>query len=57
MEKATITEAIRKAAVNNRLSCEQAHEMARELNVPLREIGALCNEMKIKISACRLGCF
>ena len=50
-------EAIRMASVNNRLTCEKAHELARELNTSLSEVGALCDELKIKIAACRLGCF
>jgi hypothetical protein len=57
MRKEQMQEAIRKAVVNNRLSCETAHALSQELNVPLREIGTLCNELKIKISACQLGCF
>jgi len=57
MTREKIIEAIRAGMVNDRLSCEKAHEMSRELNVPLREIGALCNEMKVKISSCQLGCF
>ena len=57
MEREKLTEAIRAATVNGRLSCEQAHVLAERMSVPLRDIGALCNELKIKISACRLGCF
>ena len=57
MTREKMTEAIQKTSVNNRLSCEQAHELARELNTSLQEIGALCNELKIKIAACQLGCF
>jgi hypothetical protein len=52
-----IVEAIRRASVNNRLTCEKAHSLARELKVPLKEIGSLCNDLKIKIAACQLGCF
>jgi hypothetical protein len=57
MNREKMIEAIRAAAVNDRLTCEMAHELSNSLNVPLREIGALCNELKIKISACQLGCF
>jgi hypothetical protein len=57
MTREKIVEAIRMAAVNNRLSCEKAHELEKELNIPLSEIGVLCNELKIKIAACQLGCF
>ncbi len=48
---------ILKEAKNNRLACERAYAMARELGVPLGDIGALCNELKIKIVQCQLGCF
>ena len=57
MTREKIIEAIRSGTVNNRLSCEKAHELSSALQVPLREIGDLCNELKIKISSCQLGCF
>ncbi len=52
-----IRNAVRKAERDDRLSCEAAHAIGRELNVPLREIGAVCDELKIKIKECQLGCF
>ena len=57
MTREQIIDAIRSGTVDNRLSCEKAHELSAALSIPLREIGALCNELKIKISACQLGCF
>ena len=57
MTREELTTEVRKAAVNGRLSCEEAHRLSGELKIPLREIGALCNELKIKIAACELGCF
>ena len=57
MTRETLIEAIRAGAVNNRLSCAKAHDLSRELNVSLQEIGTICNELKIKISSCQLGCF
>ena len=57
MTREKIIEAIQAASINNRLSCEKAHEIADALNVPLKEIGALCNGLKIKIKTCQLGCF
>lgn len=57
MTREKIIQAIQTASVNNRLSCENAHELARDLNTSLQEIGAICNELKIKIAVCRLGCF
>ena len=55
--KEQLAESVRKAAEGGRLSCAAAHDLGRELNVSLQEIGAACNELKIKIAACQLGCF
>ena len=49
--------AVQRMVKDGRLSCEQAHDLGRELEVPLRDIGAVCNELKVKITACQLGCF
>lgn len=57
MDRERIIAALRAAAVDNRLACEQARALSAELNIPLRELGALCNELKIRISQCGLGCF
>lgn len=57
MSSEQVREAVTKAAVENRLTCAQAHALAEELQVSLGEIGALCNELRIKIAACQLGCF
>ena len=57
MTREKVVEAIRMASVDNRLSCEKAHDLAKELDILLPEIGAICNELKIKIAACQLGCF
>jgi hypothetical protein len=55
--KKLIREAVEKALRNGRLTCDAAHAIGKELNVPLREIGAVCDELKVKITACQLGCF
>ena len=57
MTREKLLEAIQSASKDNRLSCEKAHELAHAQGVSLQEIGALCNELKIRISACQLGCF
>ena len=57
MTREKLVEAIQAASVNNRLTCEKAHALSAELKVPLQEIGALCNELNLKIAACQLGCF
>jgi len=57
MDRDTIIEKIKTATEGNRLSCERAHDLAHELGVSLQEIGKACNDLKIKISNCQLGCF
>jgi hypothetical protein len=57
MTREKMVEAVQMASVNNRLSCEKAHDLAKKLNTSLQEIGMLCNELKIKIADCQLGCF
>ena len=57
VSKESVRDAVRKAAVDGRLTCEKAHELGKELEVPLRDIGVICNELKIRITACQLGCF
>jgi hypothetical protein len=57
VSKEVLREAVRKAAVENRLTCERAHELGKELDVSLQEIGAVCNELNIRIKECQLGCF
>jgi len=57
MSRENLINEIRKAAPDGRLSCEKAHALAKEMRVSLNELGGLCNELKIKISSCRLGCF
>ena len=52
-----ILEAVRNAAVGGRLSCDKAHELGTKFDVPLQEIGRVCNELNIRIKDCQLGCF
>ncbi|MFZ5650201.1 MAG: hypothetical protein ACOY4I_05050 [Bacillota bacterium] len=52
-----IREAVLKVARDGRLSCTAARKLAGELKVGLKDIGEACNQLKIKIHACELGCF
>jgi hypothetical protein len=52
-----IRQAVLKAAKDGRLSCTMARKLAGELQVNPKEIGEVCNELRIKIYACELGCF
>ncbi|MCK4237393.1 MAG: hypothetical protein KAX38_09770 [Candidatus Krumholzibacteria bacterium] len=40
-----------------RMPCAKAFVLAGEYSIPLREIGACCNQNDIKICRCQLGCF
>jgi ribosome recycling factor len=42
---------------DGRISCQAARRMAEEMEVSYRSVGDVCNELKIKIKACELGCF
>lgn len=50
-------EKLRELAPQGKISCTDARKLAEELDVHPGEIGDLCNELKIKILACELGCF
>ncbi|MEN6460043.1 MAG: hypothetical protein ABFC94_01555 [Syntrophomonas sp.] len=56
-EKEKIAEKLKELAPQGKLSCTKAHKLAEELEVTPRELGEICNELKIKIFACELGCF
>jgi len=48
---------IRENLEDGKLSCGRAHAIAREHSVRLWQIGQVCDEEKIKIAGCQLGCF
>jgi hypothetical protein len=45
------------AAPNGKIPCVMAFKIARECNCAIAEVGRLCNDLKIKIINCQLGCF
>ena len=57
VSKEKLIAAVTKASEEGRLTCEKAHELRKELDVSLAEIGAVCNELNIRIKDCQLGCF
>lgn len=52
-----INQAVLKVAKNGRLSCSAARKLSENLKVSQKEIGDACNDLKIKIHSCELGCF
>jgi hypothetical protein len=57
MEEDKLVVKLKELAPEGRISCREAHQLAEKLGVRLSEIGKACNEAKIKIKACELGCF
>jgi hypothetical protein len=56
-EKKVIAEKIKKEAPKGKISCHDARQLAQEFKVEPEIIGAICNELKIKVCSCELGCF
>jgi hypothetical protein len=56
-KKEKIRAALREGAVDGKISCPRAKKIAKDLSVPLKEVGNTANEIKIKITDCELGCF
>jgi len=56
-----LTQAVIEAAVEidgrKKLACVKAFELANRFNTAPIEIGRICNENKIKMCSCQLGCF
>lgn len=55
--KQEILDKVKEAAKNGRISCPEARRITDEAGVAPKEVGRACNELKIKISCCALGCF
>ncbi len=53
----TIEQKIKASLVNGKLPCAVAFKIAKELKVPLREVGDAADRLRIKICNCQLGCF
>ncbi|MGI6603965.1 MAG: hypothetical protein ACOX2S_02620 [bacterium] len=52
-----IKEELLRVAKEGKVSCAQAFELAKRLGVDPKEVGQAANQAKLKITACRLGCF
>lgn len=48
---------LREAAKEGKITCAMAQKIAIENKVPMKRVGDLLNQMKIKITQCQLGCF
>ncbi len=52
-----VKKALRENAPEGKIPCIMAFKIAREYNCSVAEVGSWCNELKIKIVNCQLGCF
>ncbi|WP_054692227.1 hypothetical protein [Syntrophomonas palmitatica] len=57
IDKEQLVQKLKETYPGGRISCTEARELAEKLNVDPGDIGKACNEAKIKIFACELGCF
>jgi hypothetical protein len=39
------------------LTCAEAFELAKKLEIEIMEVGRICNQNNIRIRKCQLGCF
>ena len=49
--------AVEDAAVDGKVTCEVLLDLAERTGTPPASIGQLCDQMKIRIGRCQLGCF
>lgn len=57
MDKPEVIKMILEKAVDKKLPCRTAFDIAESAGWPKMKIGELLNEMEIKIGSCQLGCF
>ena len=57
MEKQQIYEEIVRVAEDGRISCVRCFEIAQRCGVSPELIGEVCDDHKVKIRNCQLGCF
>jgi len=48
---------VKEVASQGNLTCQEAWQIANELQVPFLEVGRAADASGIKIIACQLGCF
>ena len=57
LDKKLLLEKIRELAPDGTITCREARELADQLGIPSSQVGKVCSEAGIKITACELGCF
>ena len=57
MTDAKIKKALLEAGITGMITCDQAFVVAEKIKVSRSAIGEYCDNHKIKIRGCQLGCF
>lgn len=52
-----LAEEMKRRAVEGRLPCAVAFQIAERLRVPRLEVGQAADELGLRITDCQLGCF
>jgi hypothetical protein len=48
---------LKEASKEGKITCALAQKIAVENKIPMKKVGDLLNQVKIKIIQCQLGCF
>jgi len=48
---------LRAIAVDNKITCSQAQQFARDNNIALNKMKSFLDVLKLKVYSCQLGCF
>ena len=57
MKEDEIAAKLKEAARDGKITCAMAQKIALESKIPMKQVGEILNQMKIKIIQCQLGCF
>jgi len=57
MTNEELRQTIQTQAAGGKVSCKAMLDLAAQAETTAKQIGEICNELDIKISACQLGCF
>ena len=57
MTQEELRDTIQAQAVDGKVSCKAMLDLAAETETPSQQIGKICNDLGVKVSACQLGCF
>ncbi len=56
-KKSLLSHELKKRAINNKISCSVARQIAETLGLRYRDVGEMADALGIKIVNCELGCF